>query len=73
MKMKNLVAYAMLALGAVAAPFAGRAEVAGGDIYSVDLSNEFNGIIPSPGTTLSIGERVTVRVRLVNKDGALGT
>ena len=67
MKMKNLVAFAMLALGAVAAPFAGRAEVSGGDIYSVDLSTKFGGVIPAPGTTLTIGEGVTVRVRLVNK------
>ena len=72
MKIKSLIPAFTMMLAAFAAPVAARADVSGGDIYSVDLSTESGGVIPSPGTTLTIGEKVTVKIRLINRKDAGG-
>ena len=68
MKIKNLVAYAMLAFGAVAAPFVARADVAQGNVYAIDLVDDplYGGIIPTEESPLLIGQRAVIRVRLLN-------
>ena len=59
------------ALAAVAfTTLASFAEVTGGDIYSIDLTRDYNGIIPTEENPLVIGQAVTVRVRLINRSYA---
>ena len=63
MKMKNLVAFAMLALGAVAAPFAGHA--APGDIYEI---YPVEGSRLQPTDTLKPNDTLTFVVRLMSRN-----
>ena len=64
---KSLMKVFAAAVGAVGLGLSAVA-VEGGDIYSIDLSTEYNGVIPKSGEMLTVGELVTIRVRLVNRD-----
>ncbi len=67
---KNLLAKTILfATIALMAAFGARADVAEGDIYSIDLVNDpdYGGIIPTEKSPLTIGQKAVIRVRLINK------
>ena len=68
MKMKNLVAYAMLALGAVAAPFAATAADLDGHIRSINAmpNVEQSMMFPNPTAPLKAGQDVYILIRLLN-------
>ena len=68
MKLKNLIAFAAVALGVAALPRAAVADVAQGHVYSIDLVDDlkYGGIVPSESQPLLIGQKAVIRVRLMN-------
>ena len=72
MKMKNLVAYAMLAFGAVAAPFAAMAVGSEGDIAGIHVLSD-DAVFPNDGAAghskpLHVGQKFYILVRMLNED-----
>ena len=76
MKIKNLVSAAALSFAAALAPSWAEAHSGNGqgDIYSIDVVDnlEYGGIIPSKDRPATIGDKIVLRVRLVNPDYASG-
>ena len=67
--MKKLIKSLKSALAALAVVgLSCSAGAADGDIYSIDLVNSYNGLIPTSSSPLTIGEKAVVRVRLANRD-----
>lgn len=65
---KNLLAKTILfATVALMAAFGARADVAEGDIYSIDLVDKYNGKIPSEDNPLRISDTAVIRVRMLNR------
>ena len=64
---KNLMKFAAVAFAALGLNLTAGAAVTGGDIYSADLVERGGSVIPSEDSPLTIGQRVIVRLRLLNR------